>query len=441
MAERAIVWGLGKSGFASAHLLQQKGWQVRVYDCQRGAELAERQRQLTALGVEVYLGQDFTPLDLANWSPQVVVVSPGIAWDHPLLGAARAQGITPLGEVELGWRYLSHLPWVGVTGTNGKSTTTALISAIFQAAGYNAPACGNIGLPVCTVALAPPEWVIAEISSYQIEAAPSVTPRIGVWTTFTPDHLSRHGTIERYSQIKAQLLHQSQQQVLNGDDPYLQQQRRQFPQAIWTSTQHTADVYIQGDWVCWQGKPILSLASWQLLGNHNLQNLLLAVATACLGGIAPETIAQAVAHFRGIPHRLEVIANSQGAVWINDSKATNYDAAATALRAVEAPVLLIAGGEAKVGNPQPWLQLIKDKVKKVLLIGAAADLFAQMLTETGFKQWEIVETLDRAVTLAAALVPQLGIKTVLFSPACASFDQYPNFEVRGEHFRQLVQRG
>ncbi|MCS6958743.1 MAG: UDP-N-acetylmuramoyl-L-alanine--D-glutamate ligase [Pseudanabaenaceae cyanobacterium SKYGB_i_bin29] len=447
MDKKAIVWGLGKSGLASACLLQHKGWQVRVYDHNQGGELTDRQQQLSKLGIEVYLGQDFTPADLVAWSPQIVIVSPGIAWDHPLLRAARAEGINTIGEVELGWQYLSHVPWVGITGTNGKSTTTALISAIFQTAGYYAPACGNIGLPICQVALTPPAWVIAELSSYQIEAAPSVCPQIGVWTTFTPDHLSRHGTIERYSQIKAQLLHQSRQQVLNGDDPYLQQQRQQFPQAVWVSTasgasptdSNAADVCIAGERVYFRGQPVLSLRSWRLLGQHNLQNLLLAVGTARLAGIEAAAIEQAVANFRGMPHRLEVVANYQGVLWINDSKATNYDAAETGLKAVDAPVLLVAGGEAKAGNPQPWLRLIKDKVARVLLIGSAAELFSQLLTEQGFTQWEVVATLDRAVAVAAGLVPTLGIKTVLFSPACASFDQYPNFEVRGDHFRRLVQ--
>ncbi len=440
MTDKALVWGLGKSGFASAKLLSQRGWRVTVVDRNSSPELMDRAASLQALGVEVHLQTDLTLSYLMEFKPLVTIVSPGIPWDDPLLLAARQEGIATIGEVELAWQYLQDVPWVGITGTNGKTTTTALIGAIFQKAGYYAPCCGNIGLPICEVALSSPDWVIAELSSYQIESSPSVSPKIGVWTTFTPDHLSRHGTIEQYGAIKASLLRQSQIQVLNKDDPYLDQQRAEFPQAIWASTKGCGDVYVAEGWVYFRGEPILPLSKWKLLGNHNQQNLLLAVATACLGGIGADVIAEAVAEFKGIPHRLEPVLCQNGTIWINDSKATNYDAALTGLRAVEEPVLLICGGEAKAGNPQLWLEQIKAKVVHVLLIGSGADLFAQFFQEIGFSAFTIVYDLDQAVTRAAALVREQKVKSVLFSPACASFDQYPNFEVRGDHFRQLCQK-
>lgn len=437
MTNHALVWGLGKSGFASAKLLHQSGWQVTVIDRNGNGDITDRQLFLQSLGIAVHLETDLTQDTIQELNPQIAIVSPGIAWDHPLLLWARDRGIQTLGEVELAWQYLHNVPWVGITGTNGKTTTTALIGAIFGQAGYHAPCCGNIGLPVCDVVPLAPDWVIAELSSYQIESAPSVRPQIGVWTTFTPDHLSRHGTIERYAEIKASLLHQSQYQVLNGDDRYLDHHREQFPRAVWASTKSRADAYIENDWVYFRGEKILPLCQWQLLGNHNQQNLLLAVAAACLAAIDREQIAQAVSQFRGVPHRLEPIVSHNGVLWINDSKATNYDAAYMGLLAVEAPVLLICGGEAKSGDPQAWLQLIMSKVVHVLLIGAAADLFAQYLTGVGFHQFTIVHHLSNAVELAATMAAPLGVKSVLFSPACASFDQYANFEVRGEHFRQL----
>lgn len=439
MTDHALVWGLGKSGLASAKLLHHHGWRVTVIDGLNSPVLIERGASLQDLGIEVKLGGNLSLDDLPSLAPKAIIVSPGIPWDHPLLLAARERGIKTMGEVELAWQYLQDVSWVGITGTNGKTTTTALIGAMFRQAGYNAPCCGNIGIPICEVALASPDWVIAELSSYQIESSPNVSPQIGVWTTFTPDHLSRHGTLDRYGSIKAHLLHQSQIQVLNGDDPYLAARKCQFPQAVWGTTKGIADIYLSDQWVYFRGEKILPICQWHLLGNHNLQNLLLAVGAARLGGISPEEIREAASQFQGIAHRLEPVLNQDGTLWINDSKATNYDAAWTGLEAVESPVILICGGEAKAGDSQAWLELIKAKVAHVLLIGKAAEQFAQFLTGIGFREFTICHELDRAVGEAARLAPKLGAKSVLFSPACASFDQYPNFEVRGDHFRQLCQ--
>jgi UDP-N-acetylmuramoylalanine--D-glutamate ligase len=174
-------------------------------------------------------------------------------------------------------------------------------------------------------------------------------------------------------------------------------------------------------------------------GNHNRQNLLLAVATACLAGLDSAEIAAGVANFPGVPHRLETVLTWRGIPFINDSKATNYDAAEVGLRSVPAPAILIAGGEAKAGDDRAWIALIQDRAAKVLLIGRAAPTFAQRLEDEGYRDYEIVETLEKALERSAAIAPDLGAKAVLLSPACASFDQYPNFEVRGDHFRQLCQ--
>ncbi len=449
----AHVIGLGRSGIAAARLLHRKGWQVWVSDTAQSATLIDQQRALAAEGIHVELGLTFDLEALAARQiprPQQVVVSPGVSWQLPGLVAARHQGIETLGELELAWQSLGQYPWVGITGTNGKTTTTALVAAIFEAAGKSAPACGNIGHSACEFALRgkPLDWVIAEISSYQIEAAPTLAPHIGVWTTLTPDHLERHGTLENYCQIKASLLQRSQQRVLNGDDPYLRQHiTSQWPDACWTSVQGRAplaaigqplpSVYVHQGWVTVAGTPIVPVASLRMVGAHNCQNLLMAVAVAHLAGIEPEAIATAITHFPGVAHRLEHVITHQGVDYINDSKATNYDAAQTGLAAVNAPVILIAGGDPKVGDDHQWLQTIQAKVAKVLLIGKAGPMFAQRLQDIGFGDYEITETLERAMRRATHLTTQLDAKVVLLSPACASFDQYPNFEVRGDHFRQL----
>lgn len=468
----AQVIGLGRSGIAAARLLKQDGWQVTLSDSanldtlasRKRSEMLQQQQELTADGVTVKLGHSLT-LDASDL-PQLIVVSPGVPWDIPVLVEARNQGIETIGEIELAWRHLQSSPWVAITGTNGKTTTTALIAAIFQSAGLDAPACGNIGYPACEVALSAVsgtekqrttdkgeltklDWVIGEISSYQIESSRNFAPKIGIWTTFTPDHLSRHKTLENYYDIKATLLRRSHLQVFNGDDPYLRQRGvKDWPNAYWTSVKGKdyllgdphQGFYIEDGWVIAQDEPIVQVASLRMVGEHNQQNLLMAVAAARLAGIEKDAIAQAIANFPGVPHRLEHIISWQGIDFINDSKATNYDAAQVGLAAVDSPTILIAGGEAKVGDDTSWIETIQAKAAAVLLIGDAAPAFADRLKQVGYERYEIVETMAKAVPRAAELAQQYNARVVLLSPACASFDQYQSFEERGDDFRQLCKQ-
>lgn len=447
---KASVIGLGKSGIATARLLKREGWEVVLTDSHTSTNLLQQQQQLAAEGITVKLGYslDLNSPDLSD----LIVVSPGVPWDIPVLVEARALGIETIGEMELAWRHLQSSPWVGITGTNGKTTTTALIAAIFQAAGLNAPACGNIGYAACEVALSEklPDWVIAEISSYQIESSLTLAPRIGIWTTFTPDHLARHKTLENYYNIKAKLLLNSHFQVFNGDDPYLNKMGiSHWPNAYWTSVKGEdfllgkQGFYIQDGWVVEKLEPnptpkkVILASALRMVGEHNRQNLLMAVAAARLAGIEPHTIDTAISQFSGVPHRLEHICTWEGIDFINDSKATNYDASEVGLVSVNSPAILIAGGEAKPGDDTAWLTQIQAKAAAVLLIGNAASAFAQRLQEVGYSNYEIVETMDKAVPRSAELAQQYQASVVLLSPACASFDQYPNFEVRGEDFRNL----
>ncbi|WP_292865012.1 UDP-N-acetylmuramoyl-L-alanine--D-glutamate ligase [Nostoc sp. LPT] len=462
---KATVIGLGKSGVAAARLLKREGWEVELSDGNTSKTLLEQQQELAAEQITVKLGQSLE-LNRANL-PQLIVVSPGVPWDIPVLIKARQLGIETIGEIELAWRNLQSLPWVGITGTNGKTTTTALIAAIFQAAELYAPACGNIGYAACEVALSQGagsreqgagekfdnssiDWVIAEVSSYQIESSSSLAPRIGVWTTFTPDHLSRHQTLENYYNIKAKLLRQSELQVFNGDDAYLSQLGLSaWPDAYWTSVRgkdfliSEKGFYIEDGWVVEKltatsaPEPIVKVSSLRMVGEHNQQNLLMAVATARLAGINRDAIARAIREFPGVAHRLEHICTWEGIDFINDSKATNYDAAEVGLASVNSPTILIAGGEAKAGDDNGWLAQIQTKAAAVLLIGSAAPAFAKRLQEVGYDNYHIVKTMERAVPKSAELAKQYQARVVLLSPACASFDQYPNFEVRGDRFRHL----
>ncbi len=372
-------------------------------------------------------------------------------WDAPLLVKARELGIETIGEMELAWRYLNNVPWIGITGTNGKTTTTALTGAIFQAAGLNAPACGNIGYAATEVALAAeqPDWVIGEISSYQIESSSTLAPRIGIWTTFTPDHLARHKTLENYYNIKAQLLNRSQLQVINGDDAYLRKVAASlYPDAYWTSVSGKDGLigekgfYIEDGWVVEITNDsvllrIVQASALRMVGTHNLQNLLMSVAAARLAGIEPEAITRGVSEFPGVAHRLEHICTWSGIDFINDSKATNYDAAEVGLVSVKTPAILIAGGEAKEGDDTAWLAKIQQKAAAVVLIGSAAPIFSQRLQEVGYSNFVDAGTISNAVPQAAELAKKHQAGVVLLSPACASFDQYPNFEVRGDDFRRV----
>ena len=452
----AEIIGLGRSGIAAARLLKQNGWNVTLSDAATEEKIAQRsnarelqtsRNELAAEGITVKLGYTLS-LTSAN-TPDLIVVSPGVPWDIPVLVEARKQNIDTIGEIELAWRYLKSTPWIGITGTNGKTTTTALIAAIFQVAGSNAPACGNIGHAACELALEqnkPLDWIVAELSSYQIESSVELTPRIGIWTTFSADHLSRHKTLANYQDIKASLIDRCQHKILNGDDPYLRQMEvEQWQNVYWTSVKGKdklvcppdKGVYIEDAWIVAFGELICPISLFKMPGAHNRQNLLMAVAAAKLAGIAKGAIAQAIATFPGVPHRLEYILTYQGIDFINDSKATNYDAAKVGLASVNAPVILIAGGEAKEGDDTKWIEQIKAKAAQVLLIGEAADSFAQRLSQCHYNSYEIVETMDNAVNRSIELAQQYQARVVLLSPACASFDRYQSFEHRGEHFRQL----
>jgi UDP-N-acetylmuramoylalanine--D-glutamate ligase len=439
----STIIGLGRSGIAGAKILQQQGYAVTISDRGQSEHLMALQAEIAHLNITVKLGDSFQP----SPDTQLVVVSPGVPWDLAALVEARAMGIETIGELELAWRELPDIPWVGITGTNGKTTVTSITAAMFQAAGLDAPACGNIGLAACEIALRPekPQWIIGEISSYQVESISTLQPRIGVFTTFTADHLARHKTLDNYYEIKAKLLRNSEFQVLNGDDPYLVNRAQDWPQAHWTSVEGIDRLpanpqwgtWVADGWVVWQGEQIVPLQDLQMPGDHNRQNLLMAVAVARLAGIDAQAIQHAVRNFSGVSHRLEYICTYQGIKYINDSKATNYDAAEVGLNAVEAPVILIAGGDPKEGEDQGWIEVIQQKAAAVLLIGAAAEQFAHRLKDVGFSQFEIVGTMERAVPRSTELAQQYGSKVVLLSPACASFDQYRSFEERGDDFRQL----
>ena len=453
-----VVLGLGRSGLGAARLLQRRGDTVLVLESGTGTALEQRAENLRASGIAVQLA---TPLSSESFEalpmpPQRVIVSPGIRWDHPALEELRRRGIRTDGEISTAWEATQPVPWIGITGTNGKTTVTHLVAHLLAEAGLDAPMCGNVGHSAAELALARletqqglPQWLVVELSSYQIESAPQLAPRIGLWTTLTPDHLERHGTLERYRSIKRSLLERSAVRILNADDPDLRSGAASWDQAHWITASDRASarsvgiephLWIEADQVIGAEGPVLDARALAMPGAHNRQNLLMAVAVGLELGLSGSGMEAALQSFPGVPHRLERIRSHAGVTWFNDSKATNYDAAAVALDALSGPLVVLAGGESKQGDASDWIQGLRREAAAVVLFGAARAEFRALLEQGGYSgRLAEVEGLAEAVPLAQQLAAQLSCQAVLLSPACASFDQYSDFEARGEHFRALVE--
>ena len=461
-----MVIGLGRSGVGAARLLHGQGQAVTVIESRRTPALEHTAQALQAEGIAVELG---LPLEQASLERvrelrqrpiTHVIVSPGIRWNHPLLEELRQQGVAVHGELVPAWRASAGVPWIGITGTNGKTTVTHLVSHVLQQSGVDAPMAGNVGHSAAERVLERfqdpgrlPNWLVVELSSYQIEAAPEVAPRIGLWTTLTPDHLERHGTLEAYRAIKRSLLERSQLRILNADDPDLRAHAPTWDRATWISAQGRDQLpdpcpdalWIEGDRV-WQRsagaeRPVMAADALAMPGDHNRQNMLMAAAAGLAAGLRGAQLETAFRSFPGVPHRLECIRELAGVRFYNDSKATNYDAAEVALQALAGPLVVLAGGESKRGDASGWLAALAGQARAVILFGAARAEFEALLRRSGYPGLiRPCAGLEDAVPLAAELAQTQGCRAVLLSPACASFDQYSDFEARGEHFRQLVQR-
>ena len=452
-----VVLGLGRSGLGAARLLHRRGEPVLVLESGDGESQRRSAEQLRSEGISVALN---TPLSAASFdalglAPQRVIVSPGIRWDHPCLEELRRRGVATAGEISTAWEATRPVPWIGITGTNGKTTVTHLVAHLLAEAGLDAPMCGNVGFSAAELALqrlSPgqqlPQWLVVELSSYQIEAAPQLAPRIGLWTTLTPDHLERHGTLDNYRAIKRSLLTRSAVRILNADDPDLRSRAASWDQARWVSAQPRQraleagidpHLWIEGHQVIRAEGPVLDARALGMPGAHNRQNLLMAVAVGLELGLDPAGMEAALRRFAGVPHRLERIRELEGVRWFNDSKATNYDAAEVALQALAGPLVVLAGGESKQGDASGWLAELRRQAAAVVLFGAARQEFQGLLQRDGYAgELQLVASLTEAVPLARSLAARHHCAAVLLSPACASFDQYRDFEARGDHFRQLV---
>ena len=443
--EIAVV-GLARSGRAVATLLARTGADVYASDSGTGHALDATAKELRGEDVDVQIGaHDLDRIARAS----LVVVSPGVPPDAPPLAAARSRGIEVVSEVEIALRLLPNLRYIAITGTNGKTTTTALTAHLLAAVGHRAVAAGNIGTPLSEIALhpTPPEWVALEISSFQLHDTPSINPRVGVLTNLSANHLDRYASIEDYYGDKALLFRNATAAslwVTNGDDVVVEALaeaaagiRCRF------SVRGRSDAWIDRGRGMLEvlGEPLVARADLQLIGDHNVANALAAGLAVLLSSEAhrqPQALgdlARGLRSFKGLEHRIETVGETNGVLWINDSKSTNVGSTLVALRGMTRPTVLLLGGRHK-GEPYTALiDEIKRTVKVVLAYGEAAPIVQGDLGNV-----VPIERLGSSfidVVAAARRVAASG-DAVLLSPACSSYDMFENYEQRGREFKRLV---
>jgi UDP-N-acetylmuramoylalanine--D-glutamate ligase len=414
----ALVVGAARSGIALANHLRRAGQDVRVFDLKPAAELRDALAQMPA-GVDLRLGDEAGLLDGID----VVYASPGVPWDSQLLNDARARGIAVSSEIDL---FLKLCPGfvVGITGTNGKTTTTALTGAVLAAGDQPVLVGGNIGDTVLDrlAEITARHWVVLELSSFQLESVERPRLHVGVILNIRPDHLDRHHTFENYVDLKARAIEFAEPDdyaVLNGRDKVCRELAiRTRGQVVWFD----------------QHQPIPPMP---LPGRHNMENAQAAAAVGRIAGLSDEAISAAIRSFKGVEHRLELVGEWAGVRWYNDSKATNPDAGRVALSAFPgAPVVLIAGGYGSGFDLGEWVADVLANTEAVVLIGASADLLEEALL--AHPKVVRAASLEEAVVTAAGFSRQGGV--VLLSPAYKSFDMFKDYEDRGNQFKALVRR-
>jgi len=430
--KRAVVLGLGISGMEAASLLKDKGAAVTVRDNASDAKVTQRAEVLRQRGIEVELGaevQESTRFDFA-------VLSPGINPSMPIVKGLQQAGLPMFGELELAYRFCE-CAIVAITGTNGKTTTTELVEAVLKEGGKKTIACGNIGTAFSTAVRTSGnlDVLALEVSSFQLEHIVDFRPRISVHLNLTPDHLDRYKSMEEYEVAKWQIFRNQ-----TPDDYAIVNANLRLPEIAAQKITLNANglpadyQYIDG-WLVARGEQVLELSKTQLIGQHNAENLLAALAVADLYELPRESTIAALCRYKALPHRLENVGVIDGVTFLNDSKATNIDALEKALIAMSTPAVLIAGGKDKGLDFTGLRPLLREKVKAVVLIG--------QMTEKLDEAWSSAVPCVKAGSLADAVDQAQKLAksgdTVLFSPGCSSYDMFKSFEDRGDQFRALVQ--
>jgi UDP-N-acetylmuramoylalanine--D-glutamate ligase len=441
--QRVSVVGLARSGVAACRLLVECGARVTGTDAKPLGGLSAEARALEAVGVTLATGGHPRAV-LAD--ADLVVVSPGVPMDALAPEVARA-GVAVIGELELGWR-ATEAEAIAITGTNGKTTTTALTGAILHGQARPVFVGGNIGTPLSAQALRmPPDGILVlEASSFQLATTDAFRPWVAAVLNLTPDHLDRHGSFEAYVGAKARIFANQRDTdcaVLNWDDPTTRGlASRIAARVLWFSRREPLEhgVFVRDGWVVARlnghVEDICPLADISLRGRHNLENVLAATACVLWTGMAPAPVRRGIALFRGVPHRIEFVRDIRGVAFYNDSKGTNVASSICALESFTEPVVLIAGGKGKGQDFGPLSATARGRVAHGVTIGQDGDAIGRALASVGIPVTRAT-TLEEAVGIARRLAAPGSV--VLLSPACASFDMFDNFEHRGDAFRALVQ--
>ena len=450
LPSRVAVLGFAKSGEALAEALAQRGVGLTVGDAKPRSAFQEQPiAKLEAAGVRFFFDGPSQEgfLDRADW----LAISPGVPMSSPLVASARTRGLPVLAEIEIAFRIAEaevegKNRWVAITGTNGKSTTTAWIAEILRRAGRPVALAGNIGTPLSSfLSERTARDFVCEVSSFQLEAIERFAPHVAVLTNITPDHLDRHESFEEYARLKGRIFENQRPEdfaVTNADDAASRSIATKARRAAFSRRERVpGGAWIEGgslvSEVAGPRRVVLAEKDLALPGAHNAENALAALAAAdCLQTPAPAIVA-GLTQFEGLPHRTELVAEAGGVRWVDDSKGTNVDATKKSLEGFgPASVLLILGGRDKHGDFSALAPAVARVCRQVLTVGEAAQSIEKALA--GVVAFERAGTMDRAVDRAAALARKGD--TVLLSPACASFDQYRNFEERGDHFAALARK-
>jgi UDP-N-acetylmuramoylalanine--D-glutamate ligase len=441
--KRVLVVGLARTGVATALFCVAHGATVTATDSRTENEIGADIAKLREAGMTLELGGHAEKTLLAQ---DLIVPSPGVPADAPLLQGARGAGTTIWSEIELAYRFLKG-KLIGITGSNGKTTTTSLVDHILKNAGFSTILAGNIGTPLIghVDASGNDTVTIAELSSFQLELIETFRPNIGIFLNLTPDHLDRHRTMEAYGAVKARLFENQTEEdfaVLNADDLATTPYAPSRPQVYWFSRKQRVahGAYLRGEEIVFRRDGVeefvLKRGDVPLAGAHNLENVLAAVAAARIAGAERGAIDKGVRSFAGVEHRLEFVAEIGGVRYYNDSKATNVDATLKALDAFPGRILVILGGKDKGSDYAVLQKPLREKAILALLVGAAAEKIEKQIA--GSVAIEHAGTIERAVEIASHAARPGDV--VLLAPACASFDQFENYEHRGRVFKELVRQ-
>ncbi|MEJ8554962.1 UDP-N-acetylmuramoyl-L-alanine--D-glutamate ligase [Tepidibacter sp. Z1-5] len=442
-SKNVLLVGLARTGISTIKKLYEKGAKVIVNDIKDEEKLKDILNDLKGYDVKYVLGkhiEDISGIDLT-------IVSPGVPLDLEFIKKIKSANIEVIGEVELSYR-LSKSFFIGLTGTNGKTTTTTLVGEIFKSANKDTYIVGNIGNPVIdTVDKSNEDSVlVTELSSFQLESIKEFKPRISAILNITPDHLNRHKTMQNYIDAKCRIFENQNENdftVLNYDCEITRELGRKCKsKVVYFSRKQILNegIYVKDNIITinLNDKEIklMNISDISIPGSHNLENALAAVSIAAVYGLDMEVVKQVLKTFGGVEHRLEFVRQINDIKFVNDSKGTNPDASIKALKAYDNPIILIAGGQDKKSDFAEFTKLFNGKVKHVILLGETADIIRKSAIEQGFNDCYKVENMEEAVQKAYKLASSNDV--VLLSPACASWDMYESYEVRGNHFKNEV---